>query len=75
MVPPFICELELLEILLASDNKLVSLPEEIGRLQRLMHLVRSRVISKRVSFFNAVFFFFLVHLTASDSPTSAVTIM
>jgi hypothetical protein len=33
-----------LEVLHASNNKLVSLPEEIGRLERLMDLV-STVIS------------------------------
>ena len=38
-IPPFICQLQSLEVLLASNNKLVSLPEEIGRLDKLMDLV------------------------------------
>jgi len=39
VIPPFISRLELLQVLLVSNNKLVSLPEEIGRLKRLMQLV------------------------------------
>ncbi len=39
MIPPFICQLQSLEVLLAANNKLVSLPEEIGRLEKLMQLV------------------------------------
>lgn len=38
-LPPCICELELLEVLFASHNRLVSLPEEIGQLTQLMELV------------------------------------
>jgi len=34
-----ISHLELLQVLLISNNKLVSLPEEIGRLKHLMQLV------------------------------------
>lgn len=40
VIPPFISRLELLQVLLVSNNKLVSLPEEIGRLKHLMQLVR-----------------------------------
>ena len=39
LIPPFICQLQSLEVLLAANNKLVSLPEEIGRLEKLMQLV------------------------------------
>ena len=38
-IPPFICQLQCLEVLLAANNKLVSLPEEIGGLSRLMDMV------------------------------------
>ncbi len=38
-IPPFVCQLQSLEVLHASNNRLVSLPEEIGRLEHLMDLV------------------------------------
>lgn len=38
-LPSFICRLHALEVLLASNNRLVSLPEEIGELQNLMDIV------------------------------------
>jgi len=40
-VPTFIARLELLQVLLINNNRLVSLPEEIGRLSQLSHLVRA----------------------------------
>jgi len=40
-VPTFIARLELLQVLLMNNNRLVSLPEEIGRLSQLTHLVRA----------------------------------
>lgn len=39
VIPPTFCQLEQLQVLLASNNRLVSLPEEIGRLRRLQQLV------------------------------------
>lgn len=39
VIPPFIKCLQALEVFLASHNKLVSLPEEIGELKRLMEIV------------------------------------
>jgi len=47
MMPPFISRLELLQVLLVSNNKLVSLPEEIGRLKHLMQLVSRLVFLPR----------------------------
>ena len=47
-IPPFICQLQSLEVLLASNNKLVSLPEEIGHLEKLMELVS--IVNKRTNF-------------------------
>jgi len=38
-MPPSVSRLELLQVLLVSNNKLVSLPEEIGRLKHLQQLV------------------------------------
>ena len=40
VIPPCLCHLKQLEVLLAGNNRLVSLPEEIGKLQRLQQLVR-----------------------------------
>ena len=40
-IPPVLCRLRHLEVLLATNNKLVSLPEEIGELEHLMELVRA----------------------------------
>lgn len=39
VLPVSLCVLSSLEVLCASNNKLVSLPEEIGKLDRLMDLV------------------------------------
>lgn len=39
-IPPFISQLQALEVLIACNNRLVSLPEEIGQLEKLMELVR-----------------------------------
>ena len=47
-IPPFICQLQSLEVLLASNNKLVSLPEEIGHLEKLMELVS--IVNKQTNF-------------------------
>jgi Leucine-rich repeat (LRR) protein len=38
-IPPPLCKLPNLEILIINNNKLVSLPEEIGQLVRLIELV------------------------------------
>ncbi|WAR27344.1 LRCH3-like protein [Mya arenaria] len=38
IIPPFISQLQTLEVLIASHNRLVSLPEEIGVLDKLMEL-------------------------------------
>ena len=38
-LPSTLCQLSLLEVLLVASNRLVSLPEEIGLLQRLTELV------------------------------------
>jgi Leucine-rich repeat (LRR) protein len=38
-IPPSLCKLSNLEILIINNNKLVSLPEEIGQLERLIELV------------------------------------
>ncbi len=38
-IPPPLCKLPNLEILIINNNKLVSLPEEIGQLERLIELV------------------------------------
>lgn len=38
-IPPALCKLPNLEVLIISNNKLVSLPEEIGQLDRLIELV------------------------------------
>lgn len=43
VLPVSLCALSSLEVLLASNNKLVSLPEEIGKLERLMDLVQTTV--------------------------------
>ena len=47
-IPPFICQLQRLEVLLACNNKLVSLPEEIGKLDRLMDLVSKGVLCSSI---------------------------
>jgi len=39
VIPAFIARLELLQVFLVNNNRLVSLPEEIGRLRQLMQLV------------------------------------
>ncbi len=38
-IPPSLCKLPNLEVLIINNNKLVSLPEEIGQLGRLIELV------------------------------------
>jgi len=38
-IPPSLCKLPNLEVLIINNNKLVSLPEEIGQLERLIELV------------------------------------
>jgi len=38
-IPPALCKLPNLEVLIIHNNKLVSLPEEIGQLDRLIELV------------------------------------
>lgn len=38
-IPPFIRGLQCLEVLLIANNRLVSIPEELGQLPRLMELV------------------------------------
>lgn len=55
-IPAPLCKLQNLEVLLLHNNKLVSLPEEIGQLKRLIELVRSPSFSltgfsHRFSFF------------------------
>jgi len=39
VIPAFIARLELLQVLLINNNRLVSLPEDIGQLRQLMQLV------------------------------------
>ena len=39
-IPPSLCKLPNLEVLIINNNKLISLPEEIGQLERLIELVR-----------------------------------
>ena len=39
MIPTFISQLVSLEVLIASHNKLISLPEEMGVLDKLMEIV------------------------------------
>lgn len=39
VIPAFIARLELLQVLLINNNRLVSLPEEIRQLGQLMQLV------------------------------------
>ena len=39
IIPSFISQLQALEVLIASHNRLVSLPEELGVLDKLMELV------------------------------------
>jgi Leucine-rich repeat (LRR) protein len=38
-IPPALCKLPNLEVLIINNNKLISLPEEIGQLDRLIELV------------------------------------
>jgi len=39
VIPTFISQLVSLEVLIASHNKLISLPEEMGVLEKLMEIV------------------------------------
>ena len=53
VIPPFIKCLQALEVFLASHNKLVSLPEEIGELKRLMEIVSlSLYIRFQINYFS-----------------------
>ena len=63
MIPPFIAQLQALEVLHASNNKLVSLPEEIGRLKRLMDLVRLTLVCVSRALGR-----FLYHLAILEDP-------
>ena len=51
-IPAPLCKLPNLEVLIIHNNKLVSLPEEIGRLERLIELVSTRL---RVLFVSSSF--------------------
>ena len=42
-IPSGLCKLPNLEVLILNNNKLISLPEEIGQLERLIELVTSHV--------------------------------
>lgn len=47
-IPASLCKLPNLEILILNNNKLLSLPEEIGQLERLIELVIPPILSSHV---------------------------
>lgn len=50
IIPSFISQLQALEVLIASHNRLVSLPEEIGVLDKLMELVCNKSPNPHASY-------------------------
>lgn len=55
-IPSGLCKLPNLEVLILNNNKLLSLPEEIGQLERLIELVTSHLDRQRdLSAFSRMF--------------------
>ena len=63
-LPSFLCQLTSLEVLIVSNNRLVSIPEEIGQLTNLMEMVSS--YTHTLHLFSSLVYIYIQQFSSSD---------